>query len=237
MLVLCTNTLSITNNTIISNTSVGTYIYKWILLVIAYQHLKPGTQIFGHLIGEFDSFILIWQIKNKNKIHPTYTFFSEKAMGNKIFLWCLITSSLQFGACDLGFSFLGSGVGADARDLDWPEGWKWARSRPTTQTIWLWKEMTGTTRPWTWGLLPYSHVGPVRYWSPCYHSQLCTWEPWLHAFDEQSECLFRMTALNRWGSTTSSWKTCWTRLIIMSNRYLHGTWPHWDDVGHPPCCL
>ena len=55
--------------------------------MIAYQHLKPGTQIFGHLIGEFDSFILIWQIKNKNKIRPTYPFFSEKTMGNKIFFY------------------------------------------------------------------------------------------------------------------------------------------------------
>ena len=50
------------------------------------QHLKPGTQIFGHLIGEFDSFIFIWQIKNKNKIRPTYPFFQTKTMGNKIFL-------------------------------------------------------------------------------------------------------------------------------------------------------
>ena len=54
MLVLCTNTLSITNNTITNNTIVGIYIYKLILLVITYQHLKPGTQIFGHLIGEFE---------------------------------------------------------------------------------------------------------------------------------------------------------------------------------------
>ena len=53
--------------------------------MIAYQHLKPGTQIFGHLISEFDSFILIWQIKNK--IRSTYPFFSEKTMGNKIFLY------------------------------------------------------------------------------------------------------------------------------------------------------
>ena len=58
--------------------------YWW--LHVPNQHLKPGTQIFGHLIGEFDSFILIWQIKNKNKIRPTYPFFSEKkTMVNKIF--------------------------------------------------------------------------------------------------------------------------------------------------------
>ena len=68
MLVLCTNTLSITNNTITNNTIVGIYIYKWMLLVIACQQLKPGTQIFGHLIGEFDSFILIWQIKIKSQL-------------------------------------------------------------------------------------------------------------------------------------------------------------------------
>ena len=82
MLALCTNTLSITNNTI-TNNAIRIYIYKWMLLVIAYQHLKPGTQIFGHLIGEFDSFILIWQIQNKNKIRPTYPFSSEKNYGKQ----------------------------------------------------------------------------------------------------------------------------------------------------------
>ena len=57
--------------------------------MIAYQHLKLGTQIFGHLIGEFYSFILIWQIKNK--IRPTYPFFSEKNYGKQdIFVWCLM---------------------------------------------------------------------------------------------------------------------------------------------------
>ena len=43
----------------IQSPTVGIYIYKLILLVIIYQHLKPGTQIFGHLISEFYSFILI----------------------------------------------------------------------------------------------------------------------------------------------------------------------------------
>ena len=84
MLDLCTNTLSITNNTITNNTIVGIYIYKWILLVIAYQHLKPGTQIFGHLIGEFDLFILIWQIQIKSAL-PTHFFF-RKNYGKQVSL-------------------------------------------------------------------------------------------------------------------------------------------------------
>ena len=63
--------------------------------MIAYQHLKPGTQIFGNLISEFDSFTLIWQIKNK--IRPIYPFKKNKTMGNKIFfVWCLSDHQICF---------------------------------------------------------------------------------------------------------------------------------------------
>ena len=38
-----------------------------------------NTDIFGLLIGEFDSF-LIWQIKNTNKIRPMPTHFYRKKL-------------------------------------------------------------------------------------------------------------------------------------------------------------
>ena len=99
MLVWCTNKLSITNNTITNNTIVGIYIYKLILLVITYQHLKLWTQKFGHLMGEFDSFILIWQIKNKIKSAQPTHFFRKKLWETRYF--CMVPKLSTSGQTEL----------------------------------------------------------------------------------------------------------------------------------------
>ena len=76
----------------------------------------------------------------------------------KVILSLLVPAPLQFGARDLGFSYLGSGVRTD-KPVVWID--QEFAYEPTTQTFWMQPEMIGRMQPYIRRLSPENRVHPV----------------------------------------------------------------------------